>query len=153
MKHSHHHPPRHPNLRLERWYRRLLYAMFALLVVSGVLWLAGHYLLRSSGEFGPQVHPLEVWSIKLHGLAAMLALFCAGSILNGHIRRALKYRHNLASGWGMLGSMSWLTVSGYALYYLVNENNRSLWSALHFVPGLALPVLLVWHIRRGRRQE
>jgi hypothetical protein len=144
--------PHHPNLRLERWHRQLLYAMFGLLTASGLLWLLAHYGLRAKGEFGPLIHPLEPLSIKLHGLAAMLALFCLGSILHGHIRRALKHRQNIGSGIAMLASMAWLAASGYALYYLVTEDNRTLWSLLHFVPGLALPLLVWWHIRRGRQR-
>lgn len=140
----------HPNLRLEQWHRRLMYLMMTLLTATGLLWLLAHYALRVEGEFGPRIHPLEIWSSKMHGLAAMLALFCLGSILNGHIRRGLKYRHNLATGYLMLVGMLWLSLSAWALYYLVNESNRSVISWLHFVPGVILPLLLLWHIRRGR---
>ena len=148
MKHHH-----HPNLRMERWQRRTVYGVIAALTISGVLWLWAHYFLHQNGEFGPVIHPLEIISIKLHGLCAMLTLFFVGSILNGHIRRALKYRHNLTTGWGMVAAMLWLTISGYALYYLVNEGNRSLASWLHVAPGLGLPLLVAWHIRRGRSRS
>lgn len=143
---------RHPNLRLERWHRHLLYAVFAVLWLSALAWLVARYGLRTPGEFGPLPHPWEAPAMKWHGGGAMLALFWVGSLFNGHIRRALKHGHNRISGHGMLGSLLWLTASGYVLYYFVGETTRPLWSWLHAAPGLLFPALLVFHIWHGRKR-
>lgn len=143
-------PQRHVNLRLERWHRRCIYGVAAWLTATGLLWLLARYLLRSAGEFGESVHPLEPWSMKLHGAGAMVALFFIGSLMNSHMRRALKAGRNLALGWSMITLLSALTLSGYALYYLASEQSRPVWSALHWIIGLALPLLLALHITQGR---
>lgn len=153
-KNSLHHPGLRSHVmrfRLERWHRFSLYGISGLLVASGILWLVAHYFLRGAGEFGETVNPLEPWSMKLHGAAAMATLFFVGSLLNNHIRRAHHARRNRYSGWSMATLLAWLTLSGYALYYLASEASRSLWSAGHWIPGLLLPLLLALHIFLGRR--
>ncbi|HZX29162.1 MAG TPA: DUF4405 domain-containing protein [Telluria sp.] len=152
MSHHRHTDPRlHINLRLERWHRRALYTVMTVLFGSGALWLIARYFLRQPGEFGETVHPIEPWAIKLHGAAAMAALFFAGTLLNGHIRRALKSRRNLASGWSMIAALALLLASGYGLYYLASEAGRPLWSSAHWIAGLVFGPLAVLHVVLGRR--
>jgi hypothetical protein len=152
--HSLHHPsgvPRPVSLRLERWQRRSIYAVCAVLVISGLSWLLAHFGLRGMGEYGETVSPLEPWSMKVHGGAAMFALFFVGTLLNGHIRRALKARRNRGTGWPMIVVLCALTLTGYALYYIAGEGDRPVWSMIHWVIGLTLPFVVVLHIVLGRK--
>jgi hypothetical protein len=149
MKRRHEHP--HVNLRMERWHRRAVYAVSLLLAASGIAWLLAHFFLRRAGEFGETIHPVEPWSMKLHGAAAMAMLFFVGSLLNSHIRRALRAGRNLTQGWSVLASLVALTLSGYGLWYLAGEESRIVWSTTHWIIGLGFPALLVWHIAHGRR--
>jgi cation transport ATPase len=148
---KHRHEGMHVNLRMERWHRRSVHASVLLLAVSGIAWLIAHFFLRRAGEFGETIHPLEPWSMKLHGAAAMAMLFFIGSLLNSHIRRALRAGRNLMQGGSLLMALMALTLSGYGLWYLASEENRVIWSTTHWVIGLALPALLIWHIASGRR--
>ena len=136
---------------MERWHRRCLYGSCAWLIASGALFLIAHYFLRTPGEFGEAVHPLEPWSMRLHGAGAMAALFFLGSILNSHIRRAVKSGRNLYSGWSMIVMLSALTLTGYGLYYVAGESDRPLWSMIHWAVGLLLPAVIVLHILLGRK--
>lgn len=145
---KHHH---RPGFRLERWHRRAVYATSLLLLLSGVAWLVLHYFMRPVSEFGETVNPLEPWAMRLHGAAAMAALFFVGSMLHLHIRRAVKAGRNLATGWAMVGTLSLLVLTGYGLYYLAGDADRPVWSALHWIVGLAVAVLFVLHIVIGRR--
>lgn len=140
----------HVNLRMERWHRRAIYAVAAALTLSGIAWLAAHYFLRSPGEFGEAIHPLEPWSMKLHGAAAMAMLFFIGSVMNSHIRRAQRACRNLAAGWSLIATLAMLTVTGYGLWYVAGESSRGIWSISHWLIGLIFPLLLVWHIIHGR---
>jgi hypothetical protein len=157
--HTDHHPtlprPHHSrhqiNLRLERWHRRWIYAVCALLWASGAAWLLARYFLRAAGEFGETVHPIEPWAIKLHGGAAMVMLFFFGSLLNAHIRRAIKSGRNLGTGWSMIAALALLIATGFGLYYLAGESDRSIWSATHWIIGLAFGALVVLHVVLGRR--
>jgi hypothetical protein len=137
--------------RLECWQRRCVYATGAALLLTGVAWLVLRYFMRPASAFGDTIHPLEPWAMKLHGAAAMVALFFVGTMLHTHIRRAIKHGTNLVTGWSMIAALLFLVVTGYGLYYLAGEANRWAWSALHWGAGLASAVLLVLHIRIGRR--
>ena len=141
----------HINLRLERWHRRCVHAVGAALLLSGLAWLLARYFMRPVSQFGESIHPLEPWAMKVHGGAAMLTLFFLGSLMNGHIRRALNAQRNLASGWAMIGTLAMLVATGFGLYYIAGESDRPLWSVMHWVPGLALGLLFALHIALGRR--
>ncbi|HEY1212563.1 MAG TPA: hypothetical protein VGE93_02920, partial [Bryobacteraceae bacterium] len=56
-----------PSYRLPRRRQLALYSIGIGVWLTGGLWLLFHYLLVRQGEFGPQTHPLEPWSLKLHG--------------------------------------------------------------------------------------
>ena len=139
-------------IRLGPRHKSSLYAGFALLWLSGALWLTFHYFLRVEGEFGPEAHPLEAWWLRLHGLMAMLALALAGSLAPNHIRLAWNRRRNHRSGLPMLALTVWLAATGYALYYFSSDDNAAWLPPLHWIAGLALPLLLGLHIRLGRRR-
>jgi predicted Na+-dependent transporter len=151
--HSHHHSRHQANLRLERWHRRLIYLVLTFLFGSGLAWLVARYFLRPVGTFGETIHPLEPWAMKLHGAAAMAALFFVGSLMNAHIRRAIKNRRNLLTGWSLIAVLMLLVGSGFGLYYLAGESDRALWSTLHWVPGLALLLVFLLHLVCGRRSR
>lgn len=155
-KHRLHHPSAAvaaPGLRLPAWQRRGFYLLLALLTLSGVAWLAAHFFLRPVSAFGVSVNPLEPWSMKLHGGAAMVAFWLVGSMLHLHIRRGLALRRNLIAGWSMLVVLTVLAVTGYALYYIAGEDSRPLWSTLHWIIGLLLAPLVLLHVSSGRRSR
>lgn len=137
-------------IRLGRWHQGAVYGATAVLVVSGIIWLLLHYFVVVPGEYGPQIHPLEPWMLRLHGAAAMAGLIIYGSLLPVHIRRAWSIRRNIALGIGLVGIMLLLTVSGYLLYYAGGEDIRPVISAAHWIVGLAVPALLAWHVVSGR---
>lgn len=138
-------------MRLPQWQRRCFYAVFSVLLASGVAWLVAHFFLRAASAFGMMVHPLEPWSMKLHGAAAMLALWLIGTLLHLHIRRGLVTGRNLAAGWSMIVLLALLTLTGYALYYIAGEESRPLWSVAHWAAGLLLLPLVWLHVATGRK--
>lgn len=141
----------HIRFRLERWHRFCVYGVLAALLASGAAWLIARYFMRPVSQFGETIHPLEPWAMKLHGAAAMAALFFVGSLLHLHIRRALKAGRNLVTGWSMMATLLFLAVTGYGLYYIAGEADRPVWSLLHWTIGLAGALLFVLHIVIGRK--
>ncbi len=139
-----------PPIRLGARHRRWLAGVFGLLWASGVLWLGFHYFLRTEGDFGPRPHVLEIWWLRLHGLAAFAALVAIGTVLPVHVRRAWELKKNRGSGLTMKGALAWLALTGYALYYFADPEVRPWLPWLHWVAGLGLPVFFMLHIARGQ---
>jgi hypothetical protein len=138
-------------MRLSTAHRRWIYWSGAGLVTTGVLWLLSHYFVRTHGQFGETTHPLEIWSLRLHGACAMLVLVVIGSLLPVHVRRGWHLRKNLLAGCAM-GTLALLLIaSGYALYYFGGEEARPWISAFHWGLGVGAPLVLTWHVWRGRR--
>lgn len=140
-------------IRFAAPHKRALYAVFLVLWLSGALWLAFHYFLRAPGAFGAQPHALEIWWLRLHGLMGFAALVALGSVLPVHARRAWQFKKNRASGLAMKGISLWLAATGYALYYFASDDNANWLPLLHWIVGLALPLMLAFHIRRGRARS
>ena len=140
----------HPNLRIERWHRHWVFGSLFVVFASGTAWLVARFFLRSASQFGESIHPLEPYAIKIHGAAAMLLLFFVGTLLNGHIRRALKARRNLATGWTMIVTLALLVLTGFGLYYLAGEGDRTLWSGMHWIVGLIASTAFIVHLLVGR---
>lgn len=137
-------------IRLQAAHKRLVYAIFTLAWTSGALWLLFHYFVTYQGAFGPQRHPLEAWWLRVHGFASMLALVVVGSLATNHMRHALRHRKSLGSGLSMLVLAVWLAATGYALYYFLSDDNAAWLPLLHWIPGLAVPVLLGAHVFASR---
>ena len=134
------------SLRTQRWF----YAVFGVLFFSGLLWLISHYILEGPGDFSSPYHQLEAWLIKIHGGAAMLSLLVLGVLIPTHMRLGWKQHRNRRSGIIIASTCMILVVSGYGLYYLGNEQWRSIASWMHSALGVGFPLILLIHILMGR---
>ena len=141
-----------PPMRLSRRHERWLYAIGALIFVSGLGWLADHYLFAGSADFGDAHAAFEPWWLRLHGAAAMAGLVVLGSLLPGHIARAWRLRTNYRSGLLMLSLVVLLVVTGYGLYYVGDEETRPWISMVHWLAGVVAAAGLALHVRWGKRQ-
>jgi cation transport ATPase len=142
---------RHPRpdlIRLKHLQRYFLYAVVALLFLSGVVWTYWNYLAVSPGDFETSA---KTWAMKIPGAAAMAILVLIGMLLNGHVRFAWRAGRNRANGSVFLSALAALTITGYGLYYAGGERLRAWTSWIHLAVGLALPILLLIHIFVGRR--
>jgi len=117
---------------VSRAFRSLLYATLAVLLVSGALWEWLHSALL----------------MKVHGGAAMLALLLLGAVLASHVPTGWKDARYKRTGIGNLAVAAWLTISGHLLYYSGDEAVRQAASYTHLGVGLALPLLLGFHVWR-----
>jgi hypothetical protein len=120
------------------WQRRLLDAGIAVLTLTGLLWLAVHQwgwpaVARAPIEGLPS--PWEPWLMKLHGAAVMLIIFVSGRLSATHVLRGWRLGLARRSGVFMLIGLALLTLSGYALYYLVPEDWRDPTGWVHTAVG------------------
>lgn len=143
----------HAVIRLGTRHKKMLHSGLILLWASGALWLVFHYFLQAEGDFGPQPHSLEIWWLRLHGLAAMLALMLLGSLLPSHVKLAWTRRKNRHTGLPMLAAWGWLAATGYALYYFSSDANAAWLPLLHWGVGLMLPAMLFIHLKQARKRS
>ena len=140
--------PRPDSIRLKRLQRYFLYAVLALVFLSGVAWAYWNYLVASPGDFEMSA---KAWAMKVHGAAAMAVLVLIGMLLNAHVRFAWRARRNRANGSVFVSAFAVLTITGYGLYYAGGERLRAWTSWIHLAIGMVLPILLLIHIFLGRR--
>ena len=144
------HSQRHHAHRLVRWQRFALYASGAALLLTGAAWLLLHYSLGA----GDLPHPLEAWSLRLHGLAAFAGLFVLGVLAAAHIPQGWRLSHRRrwagqrSSGVLLCVVGAVLALTGYLLYYFSSEAVRPALGWAHTFAGLAMGVLIASH-RRG----
>jgi hypothetical protein len=128
--------------------RYFLYAVLALIFLSGAAWAYWNYLAATPGDFETSA---KAWAMKIHGAAAMAILVSVGMLLNEHVRLAWRARRNRANGSVFLSAFAVLTITGYVLYYSGGEKLRAWTSWIHLAVGLVLPILLLIHIFLGKR--
>jgi len=127
------------------------YAILAATWLTGAVWLLLHHFMRRQGELGIVPHPLEPWTLKLHGASAFAALWLAGFLWSSHIIPAWRRMRRPASGITLAVLFAGLIVSGYLLYYVGDESWRARVALAHWLVGLALPLSLIAHVL-DRRQ-
>jgi hypothetical protein len=151
MRADERHPHRHVH-RLQRWHRLALFVTGTLLLLTGVVWLAIHYSI--GGGAGELPHPIETWTLRLHGLAAFAGLFVLGVLAAAHIPQGWRLSHRRrwvgqrTSGVWLCMLAGLLVLTGYALFYFANETVRPTLGWAHSLVGVAIAVLIASH-RRG----
>ena|SRR6266496_572504 len=137
-------------IRLSTRHQVWLHFTFGALFLSGAMWIGFDYFGGKDGEFGAHNHPLQPWSLRVHGATAMLFLVLLGSLLRGHVRGGWRLRRNRFTGAVLLAFNTVLVVTGYGLYYAGGEQVRPWISRIHWLAGLATPAIIAWHIWRGK---
>jgi len=136
-------------LRLEPGLRFWNYAIFAMLLATGVIWLIADQLKTSGDE--------ELWQtiaanmLMLHGMASMIALILLGAVTALHVRHSWRAGKNRSSGAVMVGANAVLVITACGLYYAGSDLLRAFVADVHIAVGIALPVLVATHVVLGRR--
>jgi hypothetical protein len=138
--------------RLPRRREIAVYSVLGALWLSGVAWLVLRYFLRPAGELGELPHPLEPWTMRVHGLVAFAALWLLGQLWIVHIVPSWR-AHRRNSGILLSALMSVLLITGWLLYYATGDRVREIASLVHWTIGLALVVPLLLHSLRHRSRR
>lgn len=137
--------------RLPRWQEWSVYVTFGLLVVTGIAWLLLDSFVRVAGDFGPERHPAERWTLIAHGIVAYAFLLVAGAMVPVHITLGWNRRDNFRTGLTLAGALLFLTLTALGLYYLGDEIARHWVSVAHWSIGVLAAAVLLVHALRGRR--
>jgi len=135
-------------LRLDPSLRTWTYTAFAVLYVSGAVWLAADQLKDADGELWQAV---AANMLMLHGITAMVALLLLGALIPLHMQRSWRAGRNRITGSIMIGLNTVLIATAAGLYYAGAEMLRTVMADVHIAVGLGLPLLILTHIVLGRR--
>ena len=133
--------------------RRALYATLAALIGSGAWWIFVHYAGNVFAAKPDDLHRLaqEGLALKVHGATAFATLFALGAMSARHVRVGWDLKRNRVTGSIVITAFLLVIATGYALYYLVNDDTHGPVAVLHWALGLALAPTLLAHIVVGRR--
>jgi hypothetical protein len=133
------------SLPLPRWQKWGLIVCFMLLLSSGLVWLYLEHFVAVEGEFGPENHPWQHTWLVVHGVASPMFAWLVGVLWTAHIKRHWRARMKRTSGVLMLIGCLVAALSALGLYYLANEQWRSVTSALHWILGCLFALVFLWH--------
>jgi len=133
---------------MSRSLRIVTMMVCAALWLSGGVWMLLHYFFQINTEFGPGPNPWEPVMIRIHGIVAIGTVFLLGWIAARHIGIAWKQLRNRVSGIALSSACALLVLSGYALYYLPDDELRVDSELIHQVLGAAAIVVALIHWRR-----
>jgi hypothetical protein len=118
---------------------------------SGAGWLVAHYFMRVHTDFGFETNPAEPWLLAIHGAFAFASLFALGLLWGVHVVNGWTARRRRMSGGILLGTVAFLAVTGYLLYYAGDDGLRSVTAIAHWAVGLGAIGLFLGHRFRRRR--
>lgn len=142
--------PRRRPTNLPRWQELAVYVSGAILLVTGIAWLILDKWVRTVGEFGPEHHPAQHWTLIAHAIGAYAFLVVIGMLIPVHIPLGWNRNRNRVSGITVLTICAILALTALGLYYIGEDVTRSWASLAHWTVGLAAAAILMIHVIRGR---
>ena len=137
-------------MRLDPRFRGGLYAAFALLTITGAVWLLAD---RRKNPLEPDLwQEIAPMMLMLHGGAAMAALMLLGALVPAARPARLAQRPKPPHRPVMVAVNAVLIATAFGLYYAGSDTLRPWVSDLHIVVGIVLPVALLVHVWLGRRR-
>jgi hypothetical protein len=142
-----------------KYFLTLLWIALAILIGSGLLLAPGVFELRLEWEV-PWTLPAGARSVvaATHGFAATVSLIVVGALLPLHVRAGLRLARNFVSGILLLTALATLAVTGWLIYYVIDEQLSVFASVLHLGAGVICLAPLWIHavigirLRRAREQ-
>jgi hypothetical protein len=131
--------------------RIAIYAVGALLWLTGAVWLVLHHALPQATPFGPLPNPWEAPLMRTHGLIAVCGVFLIGWMMAAHVTTRWTSDRNRRSGLTLGVIALLLVISGYALYYTTDALHDAA-ALVHEVIGTLSPAAAFahWWRRRAR---
>lgn len=130
---------------MSRRQRFWIYSIVGLLWLTGILWFLLDQFCAKRAEFGVTPHPLEAPLLLSHGVLAILSMYLFGWIVARHVSRWWAARRRRWSGGVLTGFLTVLSVSGFALFFLVDDASQHVAAIIHDVLGLAAAIFAIQH--------
>jgi hypothetical protein len=130
--------------------RLAVYLLVGALWLSGCAWLCLDNFFARRGPFGMAAHPLEPPMLLAHGVIAILSMYLFGWITARHVLRWWSAGLRRVSGGALAAFIVLLVVSGFALFFLTDDQWQHAAALTHDVLGVAVALFAIqhWFFRR-----
>jgi hypothetical protein len=142
----------HPRVARARHHRRMskrqrlaVYGVVGALWASGCLWLCLDQFFAKRGQFGSIPNPLEPPLLLIHGILAILSLYLFGWLTARHVVRWWPGRLRRLGGGSLAAFLALLVVSGFALFFVTDDEWQHISRLIHDVLGLAVTLFAIQH--------
>ena len=139
--------------RMPERQRLAIYLVLGTLWLSGCLWLCLDRFFARRGEFGMTPHPWQPAILLLHGVIAILSMYLLGWITARHALRWWPGRRRRLSGATLGAFLALLAVSGFALFFLSDDQWQHAAASTHDALGLGVTVFGIHHWLFAKRRS
>ena len=140
-------------IRFPNVYRRFLYLVILLSWCSGIAFFIFSRFILIDGEFGPEKHPLQFPLLKVHGAAAFFMMMSFGAVVTSHVPAGWRTGRHRMFGLMLVGSVVFLILTAWMLYYLASDTSRMLIGNIHASVGVLLPFIVLRHVFQAIRSK
>jgi hypothetical protein len=131
--------------RMTQRERLTVYLVFGALWLSGCLWLGLDKFFSQRGAFGVTPNPLEPPVLLIHGVLALFGLYVLGYMSARHVVRWWPERLRRVSGGTFAVVLGLLTLSGFWLFFVSDDESQQIAVLVHDVLGLGIVVFAIQH--------
>ena len=130
-----------------------LHLSVVLTAITGIVFGAMKYLMKSDDEFAVVNHPLQPHMLSLHVVVAPVVLFVLGWVFSNHMMPKLRFgerdRHR-PTGIGAMALIAPMVLSAYLLVIATNETVRLTMAWIHGITSVAFVLAYLIHWISGR---
>jgi hypothetical protein len=137
--------------RMSKTQRLTVYLIVGALWLSGCSWLCLDQFFSEVGQFGRTPNLLQPPLLLLHGVLALLSLYLFGYISSHHVVRWWRGRLRRLSGGSLAAILAVLTLSGFLLFFVSDDQWQHLFVDTHDVLGVAVTAFALQHWLFARR--
>jgi uncharacterized membrane protein len=142
-----------PRDRMPARKRLAIYLVLGSLWLSGCVWLALDEFFESRGQFGMTPHPWAPAILLVHGIVAILSMYLLGWVTARHVLRWWPGRLRRLSGGVLAVFFVFLSLSGFALFFVSDDRWQHLAATAHDALGLGITVFAIQHWFFARRRD
>jgi hypothetical protein len=125
--------------------RLTVYIVVGALWLSGCVWLGLDQFFSHPGEFGTTPNFLQPPLLLLHGVLALFGLYLFGYMTARHVVRWWPGRMRRISGGTFAAMLATLTLSGFVLFFVSDDQSQHIAVLIHDVLGIAIVVFAIQH--------
>jgi hypothetical protein len=134
--------------------RCAIYVVFGGVWLTGCVWLLLHTYFETADDFGVAQHPWEPVLLRTHGVLSIAVAYLFGWIMARHAAEGWRLRKRRVGGAMFSFVIVVVSVSGFMLFFVANDQLQLQSARLHEVAGLLVTGFAIehWRVVNGRRR-